>query len=418
MADVRYELAKHLAGLGYEFNAPREVILEKLRHKMGDARFQAVFAGALAGSSTSRKEEFYTQFEDIEEANLMRSLEPGAALNAAFGLYCECASQLVAGTRVVDLGCWTGGLASFIATRHPRCAVVGVDLARNVVAACTSHYKLPNLQFRPWNYKYRGPEDIERADVLLCSMGVVHEPPHNRTPCDPLSVRSSAEYLRQRDQALGYFAAWRSVARDGAALFAVLRLTLYPRFLAWVDAAQQAGWTPRLDRMWYVDLPDERVIVPGFRFEAVPCTSLSEEAVLDRWATFDRRGHLFGRLTGGAALAVYRTMTGKATLARRQYHRGKLLTQDEVGYSGGVGYVFTHNATAKYRLLLLASSKAHELAAGVSAPASRAPITDDGEFESSDATRAGTRPGYVVQTGAVFGGTRIQEATDEHHPTT
>ena len=416
MENLKQRFAEHLTSLGYELNVPREVILVKLRRKMGEARFDRVFAGAVAGSSTARKEELYSQSEDIEEANLMRSLEPRGTLDTSVSLYRQCSRHLIPGARVIDLGCRTGGLASFIATRHPGCSVVGVDLARNVIAACASYYRLPNLEFRPWNYKYRPPEDIEPADVLLCSTGVVHERPQNRTPCDLSSARASAEYARQREQALRYLAPWRTVARDGATLFAVLRLRLYPRFLAWTDAAQQAGWTPRLERLWQVDLPDEKVTVPGFVFEAKQSPALPEEAVLDRWATVERGGHLFGRLTGGAALAVYRAMTAKTTLAQREYKRGTLMTRDEVGRSAGIGYVFTHNATSKYRLLLLASSKAQALAAGVSAPASRSPITDDGEFESGDRAGAGARQGYVVQTGAVFGGTQIRVGTEEDRP--
>ena len=417
MADVKHELATHLVGLGYEFNVPRRVIFQKLRRKMGEARFRAVFAGAVAGSSTARKEEFYSRFEDLEEGNLMRSLEAGAALETSLSLYRECSSHLVPGARVMELGCWTGGLVSFIATRHPGCSVVGVDLAGNVLAACTSYYKLPNLQFRTWNYKYPGREDIEPADVLLCSMGVVHQWPENTTLPDPNFVRRSPEYALQFEEALNYLRSWRRVARDGAALFAVLRLALYPRFLAWTDAAQQAGWTPRLDRLWHVDLPDEQIRVPGLVFEAKPCAPLPEEAVLDRWGAFDRRGHFFGRLAGGAALAAYRAMTGKVTLAERRYRRGTLLTHDVVGLAGGMGFVFTQDAVAKYRLLLLASSKARELAAGVSGPVSQVPITDGGEFQPSGTAGAPPRPGYVVQTGAVLGARRYG-AADEHQPTT
>ena len=415
MENAKQDWVKHLTGLGYEFNVPRGVILEKLRRRMGEGRFERVFAGVVPGASTSRKEEFYNEFQDVVEGNLMRSLNPGAALEAAYSLYRACAPRLIPGCRVIELGCWTGGLASFIAARHPGCSVTGVDLARNVIAACESHYDLPNLRFRRWNYKFHGPQDVDPADVLLCSMGVVHERPDNTRLPDPCSARRSAEYARQRQQALGYFGPWRAVARDGGILLAMLRLPVFPRFLAWMDAAQQAGWTPRLDRLWHVHVPDEKVEVPGFLFEAAPCGPLAEEAVLDRWTSYRCRGHLFGRLDGAVALTAYRAVGGREVLARREYHRDGVLSQDEVGRSGGdgVGYVFTHNALSEYRLLLVANAKAQELAAGISAPGSSTPISDEGEFQEGGAPSAAARPGYAVHAGAVFAGTPIRAPAQE-----
>ena len=133
MEDVKLEFAKHLASIGFELNAPQEVILDKLRRRMGEQRFHEVCGGRSHG--TMAQERFYTLFTDIVEGNLMRSLDPGATLESSFNLYQRCAGQLRSNSRVIELGCWTGGLASFIAMRHPRCSVVGVDFAKNIVDA-------------------------------------------------------------------------------------------------------------------------------------------------------------------------------------------------------------------------------------------------------------------------------------------
>ena len=395
--DPKEAFARHLASIGFELNAPREVVLEKLRRRMGEQRFKEFFSGS-TGQSAHAHEEFYTRFSDLIEANLMRSLDPNVTLESSFHLYQRAGTQLRPGTRAIELGCWTGGLASFIASRHPQCVVIGVDLGQKIVDECNRFYKLPNLSFHRWNYRWGKPEEVEPADVLLCSLGVVHHLPDNSALPDPDAVRRSHEYKIQLEHATGYFSVWRSAAKPGALLYAVLRLRLFPRFLAWIDAAQDAGWTPLLDRLWHVDLPAEQAALPGLAFRAEQSERLPEQAILDRWSWFYCRSDVYAHLKGGVALMTYRRLHGKAPLATRKYRRDGLLICDEIGVNDEAGYVFTHNAHSEYRLLIVSHKKANELAAGVSVPNSSTPITDEGRFQeirAADPRSTGRSPFFA-----------------------
>lgn len=395
--------ARHLASIGFELNAPHDAILNKLRQRMGEARFKEIFDGK-SGHSAQAHEEFYTKFNDLIEANLMRSLDPGATFESSFNLYQRAAARMIPGARVIELGCWTGGLASFVASRHPQCSVTGVDLSQKIVDEANRFYKLPNLKFQRWNYRWAKPQELEPADLLLCSLGVVHHLPDNTALPDPDAVRRSQEYKKQLEHACGYFSVWRSAAKPGALLYAVLRLRLFPRFLAWIDAAQEAGWTPLLHRLWHVDLPAEKSALPGMVFQAQTSDPLPEQAVLDQWSWFYSRSHLYATLKGGAALATYRRLHGKASLVTRRYRSNGLLTCDEIGVNEEVGYAFTHNASSEYRLLIVSHKKAQELAAGASIPKSSAPITDDGTFQDfTTAGAAGRSPFASGSTVAVAG---------------
>ena len=374
--------AEHLASIGFELETPPDVIMKKLRQRMGEARFKEIFGDGSGGHSAQAHEQFYAKFTDLVEGNLMRSLDPGATLESSFQLYQCSARQLRPGAKVIELGCWTGGLASFIAKQHPQCAVVGVDLGRHIVEACTEFYNLPNLTFVHWNYRWGKPQELEPADVLLCSLGVVHQLPDNTELPDPSAVRRSREYRIQFEHAAGYFGIWRTAAKDDALLYAVLRLRLFPRFLAWVDAAQASGWTPMLDRLWHVEIPSENTPLPGLVFQARPCERLAEQTVLDRWTWYACRSHVYAHLTGGPALAAFRKLHARSPLAVRKYRRNGVLTNDEVGVNEEVGYVFTHDASAEYRLLIVSHSRARELAAGISTPNSCTPIQDDAVFEN------------------------------------
>ena len=414
MEDVKEQLGRHLASMGFEFGTPREAVWEKLRQRMGDERHGRLRAVMDRHESAQSQEEVYTLIDDIVEANLFRSLSPGVTLDASYELYRRCLPRLVSGTRVTELGCWTGGLASFIAARHPRCPVAGVDLAQQVVDACNaypSYRRLPNLRFRKWNYRFGKPQDLEPADVLLCALGVVHHLPGNTRLPDLADVRRSGDYLTQRDHATGYFSAWRSAANDGALLFAVFRLQLFPRFLAWLDAAQATGWTPLLDQLWHVDLPGERSVLPGLVFEASTSAPLAEEAVLERFAWFTRRDHVYACLKGGEALAAFRAMAPKAALAAREYRAGRWLTRDEIGSAGPVGYVFTDDAAAHYRLLLVSHARAKFLAAGASAKGSDTPITDEAVFRGGAAAAGNASPFATGTPGGGSGGGTTSPST-------
>lgn len=401
MDHLKNQFAQHLAGIGFDLQSPKQVVMEKLRQRMGDQRFKAF--QERHGNSAASQEDFYKLFQDIIEANLMRSLDTCATLDASYALYEKCMPWLSIneGSRVSELGCWTGGLASFIATRHRDCSVVGVDFAQKIVDACKAHYQLPNLQFQKWNYRWGKPEELEPADVLLCSMGVVHHMPDNTVAPDPAAIRRTREYIIQRDHAAGYFGLWRSAAKDGARMFAVLRLGLFPRFLGWLDAARETGWTPMLDQLWHVDMTGEKKPLPGFVFQAKASDPLPEEAILDRWAWFQRRSHLYACVEDGAALAAFRLLQAKTVLATRSYRREGALTRDEVGLAGGSGYVFTCDVVSQFRLLLVSRERAKELAAGVSPKGSSTPITDQGVFQDAAASAK------AAIGGAFFSGTSI-----------
>ena len=389
MNDVRHALAQHMKANGFLFNVPEDEALRALRQRIGDDRFAELAALDAGERSALDQEKAYSLIRGVVEGNLYRSVESGTALATWYSLYQQSAPYLIRQARVLELGSWTGTLAAFIAARHPDCCVIGVDGARDMVDACKAHYHLPNLKFEHWNYRWAKPPGLEPADVLLCAFGVAHQLPETHELSPPDHVRRSREYIRQRDQARGYFSMWRTAAKEGARLFAIFRLFMFPRFLAWLDAAQQSGWAPRLNRVWHVE-GEERAF-PGLVFEAVPSPPLplDEGEVLDRWTWFTTRHEVYARLYTAPALAAYRSLDTRRVLGGRQYVQNGKLTQDEVGRHGMLGYVFTWDVHDRYRLLFVSQKKADELAAGLALAGSSDPITDDGAFQRSSSASFG-----------------------------
>ena len=149
--------------------------------------------------------------------------------------------------------------------------VTGVDRASKMIDLSSALYRSENLSFVRWDYRCPKPASVQPADVLLCSLGTNYDCPHDAYAAfDSSSVRTTAGYLCEKKEAQRYFGNWRQAAKPHAHLFAVLRTTTFPRFLAFLDAAQEAGWMPLLDDCTAVECAGNNEHIPSFTFLAQP----------------------------------------------------------------------------------------------------------------------------------------------------
>ena len=359
MAASKEDFREHLTRLGFVFGASREEVKEMLRRQMGDERyaeFQRLSAGAKDGDSHARIYEF---FRDATEANLLRSVDQDVALETSYYLYERSRPLMGPGKCVVDLGCWTGGLASFIAAHHPANTVFGVDRVRHIVELNRRQHAHPNLTFQCWDYRLEKPPALPPADVLLCGLGVLKVPDGGFAAAGPHAIRNAPGYRQQREDAFNYFRNWRSIAKEGARLFAVLRVGTFGRFLAYVDAAQAAGWTPQLDQWERVPVEAARESLPALSFVARRSPPVSQEAALAQFVRMTTLGNPYLRLVGGLALALYSQMGARDPLHRQTYvNEGGWLTHEEIGTCGAFGYFFSHTDLPDYWLSILSVTAA------------------------------------------------------------
>ena len=105
----------------------------------------------------------------------------------------------------MELACWTGGLASFIAENHPECTLVGVDRAVHPGLESRT-LQAPQSQFQTVGLSQRQGQGPEPADVLLCGLGTNNDcPPGIYTADDSLKVCASKGYEREKQEGLRYF---------------------------------------------------------------------------------------------------------------------------------------------------------------------------------------------------------------------
>ena len=384
---LRDQFRSHLAGLGFHFGTSTASAVRRLAKALGPRRYQEYqrLAQEISTADDEAQNRLWDFARGVKEANLIRSIDGEATLATSLWLYRQCLPVLAPGMRVLELGCLTGGLASFIAANHPGCEVVGVDRLRRVIDADDAHYSLPNLRFQCWDYRQSPPDDLGRFDVLLCGLGINNLPGVRHTLTAGY-VRGSAGHRAHYGQALPHFESWRAAARDGAWLFAALRVTSFAQYLAFVDAARQAGWGPWPPAHCAVAVrPGD--VAAGLGFVARPSPAQTEDEVLTAWLTMTLGGHELAQFQGPMAQALYRALNAKEILGLDEYvDRQGVTVKVELGVVGAFGYVFGQDDRAACWLKLTSIPAARSQA--TTTPAQLPPDA----FTSVDDAAAGTPP--------------------------
>ena len=360
MHDSKEDFLRHMTQLGFELEASREWVSKKFRRLLGEARF-AEFKQAGAGlGSAEGSNKVYELVRNMTEANLLRSVDPDVTADTSYHLYRLCKPHLVPGATVTELGCWTGGLASFIAALHPRCEISGVDRVAHIINLNAEGHKLPNLHFYCWDYRNPKPQEVPPGDVLLCGLGIDNTPGGDYEVPAPESIRQNSGYKRQKADAAPYFRQWRHASKEKGILYAVLRVVTFGRFIAFLDAAQEAGWTALLERCDTVVIETAGETLPCLVFEARQSARVPQQnllALFIRLSMKKANGAL--KLEGAYALALYESFREKQILETSTFREKSVLSHDEIGTNGSFGYVFRHDATPRYMLAVTTIAEAH-----------------------------------------------------------
>ncbi|MHB1033401.1 MAG: class I SAM-dependent methyltransferase [Pirellulales bacterium] len=361
VTNTKYAFRQHLSRIGFLMDQPPQAVAQEFARHMGPQRYaQYQQIGAAAHKGEDQQNCIYDFMQDLREANLLRCLSPDVTQDTSYYLYEKSLPHLKSGKRVIELACWTGGLVSFIAENHPDCTVVGVDRARRIVELNRLHYRLPNLDFMLWDYRQGKPNDLEPADLLLCGLGTNNDcPPGAYTTLNPLVVRKSDGYQREKYEAIRYFRNWRRAAKNGAILLTVLRVFTFPRFLAFMDAAQEADWTPLFEQFAFVPCPSNKEAIPSLVFAARPSEPISEDMALSHWMKVCAGNPQLAQFAGPAALGMYRSLGEKRVLAHRDGCNPQgFTTREELGVCGAFGYIYAQDARPDHRLVLMSIAQA------------------------------------------------------------
>jgi hypothetical protein len=194
----------------------------------------------------------------------------------------------------------------------------------------------------------------------LCGLGTNNDcPPGAYTTLNPLVVRTSDGYQREKYEAIRYFRNWRRAAKNGAILLTVLRVFTFPRFLAFMDAAQEAGWTAMFEHFAFVQCPSNKESIPSLVFAARPSEPISEDMALSHWMRICAGKPQLAQYAGPAALGMYRSLGEKHVLAKREARNDQgFATKEELGICGTFGYVYAQDTRPDFRLVIMSIAQA------------------------------------------------------------
>lgn len=239
---------------------------------------------------------------------------------------------------------------------------MGVDRVERLIGMNRAQHTLGNLSFHAWDYREPKPAKVQSANVLLCGLGINNLDDGGYDQADGHSPRGTAGYQRHKHDAAVYFRNWRSAARDNAALFAVLRICTFGRFLAFLDAAQESGWTAQLDQCVNIPIPTAREQLPALAFRAAPSEPVAEDEALAHFVRLCTVGNPYLQAVGPLALALYQSLGNRQVLFSHTCNGTPgISTFEEVGTAGATGYVFARDSRPQYQLSVISVVEAEAI---------------------------------------------------------
>jgi SAM-dependent methyltransferase len=190
--------------------------------------------------------------------------------------------------RIVELGCGSGLISCFMASRHPDHTIVGVDSCREAVAAATeiaARLKLTNVEF--WHSSVLDPPDEKFDTVIGVTVAVeIDQTIHSMRRHRFSTIDRIGSALTETPTPVA--AAVTRWGSDNARLLSIERCSGPATTAKWWNALESAGWS--IDRsassMLAIDSEERTQTIPLFyaqRGEAL--APLSVDEMIEWWTS-------------------------------------------------------------------------------------------------------------------------------------
>lgn len=342
---------------GYLLDAPPRRVELKLQRLMGPARYERWLAATdrfhMGGTSI---DEVYACLETLEEASVAMSHQASLTERAFLAAIDPVRYLLGPGTRIAEMGCFTGATAKWLALNNPLIEVVGVDRLGTLLNM-TAVTAPRNCRFLARDYAALTAEDGP-FDVLVSALGIdfghqeVTADRCNLYREDPSDVPVVAQLRAMLEPAL---AGWRRIAKVGAVAAAVLRISHIEALYAVVAAANTAGWLFESSLASRIDAGKE-----GWLTRLVLRAADGESKSSDIDALLAAYCYVGNRTISpeGAALLEFRRLVGPKPVATHETtFSGGHVGIREVGRHAEGGYIYDWTTTFWRRLALVPASK-------------------------------------------------------------
>lgn len=349
---VNSDLAAYLTRLGVDCTSNQDEVIRKLELLLGEPRFGRLLDLLYGDHEQSDTQELYGLFATASESNLFISLQSKVMLETSTAIYQRLLPHLAAGSRIADLGCFTGGLIGWMAARHPECQFVGFDCNPKAIQFAAELSSAENLVFGCWDYARELPPDVPPFNLLYSIFGLEFHAVRDqdrRYSLDLAQVLDCPMYRGTLAIAHPCFLSWRRVAHADCRLFVVLRINCIEQLQAVIDAAEASGWQVSLAESSKVASDDESFAL--LTFVAGDTDPADLKSVLDWWCRQQEEGRSARFLDGDHALQACRLLPDPKPITVRDFHYPDGHTMRlELGLAGEQYYLL-HRSTAGFTQL-------------------------------------------------------------------
>jgi hypothetical protein len=312
--NFKKRLSKHLLEEGFLFQSDPSIIDRRLQKLMGPKRFRMYcnsYAAAQRGESG--RAEIYRSVQTKEEAHLLFSHQTETIVAVDEWLGTKISEMARPPSQIADMGCATGTFCNWLKSELPDANVVGFEREKNLADIAIDNSK--GTTFHRWDYSSGQKSPMADFDLLLTGLGIDFVAVDPNVPLGSTSRRDLPDYKACHQQITPVLESWRSISREDAKLFAVLRIPNATLFMAVVDAAAGVGWSIQLDECSWINTSYGQRF-PGLVFSATaaPSGSLNEDVMVGHWIADQIRRLGATKITDDAARELYKHISPKTIL--------------------------------------------------------------------------------------------------------
>lgn len=253
-------LDSFLKSRGYVDIPNEKVWVQKLSLHLGESRFKrfeeqvrAVHSGQLDGRN------LYDTLYQRDDFHLVWSRHYRSILQAyqaVEGLLLQ--NYNLRESQWYDLGCGTGTFLSYLESKYQHQGV-GVDTQGNALMIAADACE--KSEFILWDFQKSVCQELQDIKHAYCVFGVdfeslAHLQPEGINQFAPYLGRQSELHLIRKDEAYNIWENWTSSFQTGARFVQVLRIAWFDHLIAWVDVAEEEGWSLR--SISWVETQEER----------------------------------------------------------------------------------------------------------------------------------------------------------------
>jgi hypothetical protein len=266
---------------GYLHDVPFQYQLRRLKKLVGQTRFEQIQA---IQEERSRKlaegrpnempgdHTLYSLLKTCNEAHVFYSVQLLLSEIANAAAYDATLSSLQPGSVAIDLGCYTGTFARFIAASNPDVMIHGCDALPNLIDIAKSVPARENVCFHVWDHGSPDTAPPVKADALVSILAIplveLSCPVDEESEVLAADPTQTSTYAKARELVSTTARSWSRVATPDATLCLITRAGTPPLMLAVVDGCRDAGWHVRKSSTRILCAPGEAV--PLFVFDRTP----------------------------------------------------------------------------------------------------------------------------------------------------